>query len=106
MKRLTADELHKKSMQNPEYRRAYKADALTHDFKETVRSRAQAEPAFRRALLGAALKCVFREDFRTVAIFLRDYLKARPNAQACAPGETAKMVISKTVTKNPISFKL
>src|SRR5258708_39697423 len=49
---------------------------LTHDFKETIRARAQREPAFRRALLREAVECILQGDLRTGKAVLRDYVNA------------------------------
>ena len=49
---------------------------LTHDFKETVRARAQRDPAFRRALLREAVECIINGDLDTGKAVLRDYINA------------------------------
>jgi len=49
---------------------------LTHDFKETVRARAQAEPEFRQALLREAVECIINGDLATGKALLRDYVNA------------------------------
>lgn len=49
---------------------------LTHDFKTTVRDRAQAEPAFRRALLREAIQTIIDGDLSTGKAVLRDYVNA------------------------------
>jgi hypothetical protein len=49
---------------------------LTHDFKETIRARAQRDPKFRRALLCEAVECVINGDFPTGRAVLRDYVNA------------------------------
>ena len=49
---------------------------LTHDFKETIRARAQRDPAFRHALLREAVECVISGDLRTGKAVLRDYVNA------------------------------
>jgi len=49
---------------------------LTHDFKETVRARAQREPKFRQALLREALECILNGDLDTGKAVLRDYVNA------------------------------
>jgi hypothetical protein len=38
---------------------------LTHDFKETIRARAQNDPHFRQALLREAVECVINGDLAT-----------------------------------------
>ncbi len=50
--------------------------ALTRDFKETVRARAQKDPAFRRALLREATECMLAGDVDTGKAVLRDYINA------------------------------
>jgi DNA-binding phage protein len=49
---------------------------LTHDFKETVRARAQRDPNFRRALLREAIECIINGDLPTGKAVLRDYVNA------------------------------
>jgi putative addiction module killer protein len=49
---------------------------LTHDFKETIRARAQRDPDFRRALLREAIECVINGEFMTGKAVLRDYVNA------------------------------
>jgi hypothetical protein len=49
---------------------------LTHDFKETIRARAQSDPDFRQALLRAAVECVINGDLATGKAVLRDYVNA------------------------------
>ena len=50
--------------------------ALTRDFKETVRDRAQADPAFRAALLSEALDLLISGDVEIGRALLRDYINA------------------------------
>ena len=50
--------------------------ALTKDFRETVRERAQREPAFRRALLQEALQEIYCGDETVGFSLLRDYINA------------------------------
>ena len=50
--------------------------ALTHDFKETIRARAQRDPDFRQALLREAVECVVNGDLATGKVVLRDYVNA------------------------------
>lgn len=47
---------------------------LTHDFKETVRARAQRDPKFRQALLREAVECILNGDLDTGTAVLRDYV--------------------------------
>jgi putative addiction module killer protein len=49
---------------------------LTHDFKETIRARAQSDPNFRQALLREAVECVIAGDLQTGKAVLRDYVNA------------------------------
>jgi hypothetical protein len=49
---------------------------LSHDFKETIRARAQAEPEFRHALLREAVECIINGDLATGKAVLRDYVNA------------------------------
>jgi DNA-binding phage protein len=55
---------------------------LTHDFKETIRSRAEHDPAFRQALLCEAVECVVNGDLPTGKAVLRDYVNATVGFQA------------------------
>ena len=50
--------------------------ALTRDFKETVRARAQSDPAFRRALLQEGVEYLLSGDVDTGKVVLRDYINA------------------------------
>lgn len=50
--------------------------ALTRDFKETVRDRAQADPAFRAALMSEAIELLLSGDVETGRALLRDYINA------------------------------
>jgi DNA-binding phage protein len=49
---------------------------LTHDFKGTVRVRAQTDRAFRQALLREAAECLINGDLLTGKAVLRDYVNA------------------------------
>jgi hypothetical protein len=49
---------------------------LTHDFKETIRARAQNDAHFRRALLRKAVECVINGDLAVGRSVLRDYVNA------------------------------
>jgi putative addiction module killer protein len=49
---------------------------LTHDFKETIRARAQRDPDFRHALLREAVECVINGELATGKAVLRDYVNA------------------------------
>lgn len=50
--------------------------ALTRDFRETIRDRAQAEPRFRKALLREAIELMLSGDERTGRTLLRNYINA------------------------------
>jgi hypothetical protein len=50
--------------------------ALTKDFRETVRERAQREPAFRRALLREAVEQMLSGDVDTGKALVRNYVDA------------------------------
>lgn len=49
---------------------------LTHDFKETVRDRAQRDQQFRQALLREAVESILHGDLQTGKAVLRDYVNA------------------------------
>jgi hypothetical protein len=49
---------------------------LTHDFKETIRRRAERDPDFRRALLREAVESILNGDLSTGKAVLRDYVNA------------------------------
>lgn len=49
---------------------------LTHDFKETIRARAQRDPVFRQALLRESVECLLNGDLDTGKSVLRDYVNA------------------------------
>ena len=55
---------------------------LTHDFKETIRARAQREPKFRQALLREAVGSYLTGDLETGKSVLRDYVNATIGFQA------------------------
>jgi hypothetical protein len=50
--------------------------ALTRDFKETVKARAERDPAFREALLIEATEQLLAGDLETGKAVLRDYINA------------------------------
>ena len=54
---------------------------LTHDFKETIRARAQRDPKFRQALLRESVECVINGDLATGKAVLRDYVNATAGFQ-------------------------
>jgi hypothetical protein len=45
---------------------------LTHDVKETIRARAQRDPAFREALLRESIECILNGDLDIGKSVLRD----------------------------------
>ena len=49
---------------------------LTHDFKETIRARAQRDPAFRHALLCEGVESILNGDLEAGKAVLRDYVNA------------------------------
>ncbi len=49
---------------------------LTHDFKETIRARAQRDAKFRQALLREAVELFLSGDLTTGKAVLRDYVNA------------------------------
>jgi DNA-binding phage protein len=50
--------------------------ALTRDFRETIRDRAQREPKFRKALLCEAIELMLSGDEKTGRAILRNYINA------------------------------
>ncbi|MHB8653621.1 MAG: helix-turn-helix domain-containing transcriptional regulator [Terriglobia bacterium] len=50
--------------------------ALTRDFKETVKARAERDPAFRRELLREAIECLLSGEVDSGKMVLRDYINA------------------------------
>ena len=55
---------------------------LTHDFKETIRARAQTDQKFRQALLREAVESYLNGDLETGKAVLRDYVNATVGFQA------------------------
>lgn len=53
-----------------------KAMALTREFKETIQTRVQKDPAFRKALLQEGAECLLSGDLETGKAVLRDYINA------------------------------
>jgi DNA-binding phage protein len=49
---------------------------LTHDFKETIRARAQRDSDFRQSLLREAVESIINGDLKTGKSVLRDYVNA------------------------------
>ena len=50
--------------------------ALTKDFRETIRERAEREPKFRQALLCEAIELMISGDEKTGRAILRNYINA------------------------------
>lgn len=50
--------------------------ALTRDFKETIRARAERDPVFRRELLIEGIESLIAGDVETGKAVLRDYINA------------------------------
>jgi hypothetical protein len=50
--------------------------ALTHEFRTTVKERAERDPRFRRALLREAIENLLAGDLETGKLILRDYINA------------------------------
>ncbi len=50
--------------------------ALTRDFRDTVRDRAQRDTAFRQGLLREGLELIYNGDFATGRAILRNYIHA------------------------------
>src|SRR5215469_555753 len=58
--------------------------ALTKEFKETVKARADRDPAFRQALLTEAAEQLLSGDLETGKAVLRDYINATIGFEALA----------------------
>jgi hypothetical protein len=58
--------------------------ALTKSFRDTVRSRAQRQPAFRRALLREAIEEMLSGDLETGKALVRNYINATVGFQELA----------------------
>lgn len=57
---------------------------LTRSFKETVRARVEADPAFRDALLTEATEALLEGDLASGKAVLRDYINATVGFEALA----------------------
>ena len=68
--------------------------ALTRDFQETVKNRAERDPKFRNGLLTEAMEAVVRGEFDVAKILLRDYINATEGFEA----------VGKAVHKSPKSL--
>lgn len=49
---------------------------LTRDFKDTIKARAERDPAFRRGLFQEAIEAFLSNDTETGKLLLRDYVNA------------------------------
>lgn len=58
--------------------------ALTREFSQTVKARAQRDAAFRRALLSDAIERMLEGEIETGKILLRDYINASVGFEALA----------------------
>lgn len=58
--------------------------ALTRDFKDTIKARAEADAAFRVALLTEAVDLLLNGDVGTGKLVLRDYINATLGFEALA----------------------
>ena len=69
--------------------------ALTRDFKDTVRARAQRDPQFRLALIEEAVECLINGDLDGGRSVLGDYINATLGYAALAEltGKDAKSLI-------------
>jgi hypothetical protein len=54
---------------------------LTHDIKETIRTRAQTDAAFRQALLRESVECMLNGDLDAGEAVLRDHLNAAKGSE-------------------------
>ena len=50
--------------------------ALTRDFRETIKARAESDPAFREELLREGVECLLSGDLDAGKAVLRDYVNA------------------------------
>ena len=67
---------------------------LTRDFKDTIKARAERDPAFRRGLFQEALEAFTSDDVETGKTLLRDYVNATVGFERLA----------KDLDKNPKSL--
>ena len=58
--------------------------ALTRDFRETVKDRAERDAEFRKALLKEALTCLMNNEVDVGRAMLKDYINATVGFQALA----------------------
>jgi hypothetical protein len=67
--------------------------ALTRDFRETVKERADRDPEFRTGLLTEAFDAIVRGEFDVAKVLLRDYINATEGFEA----------VGKAIKKSPKS---
>ncbi|MCB1384387.1 MAG: transcriptional regulator [Nitratireductor sp.] len=69
--------------------------ALTRDFRETIKARAERDPAFCGALLSEAVEALLCGDVATGKAVLRDYINATVGFEALAAetGKSAKSLM-------------
>lgn len=58
--------------------------ALTRSFKDTIKARADRDPAFRVGLFKEAIEALLSEDLETGKLLLRDYVNATVGFDALA----------------------
>jgi hypothetical protein len=58
--------------------------ALTRDFRETIKARADQDPEFRQALALEAIECFLNNDVETGKALIRDYINATLGFEALA----------------------
>ena len=68
--------------------------ALTRDFREAVKDRADRDPEFRNGLLAEGLEAVIRGELEVAKILLRDYINATVGFET----------VGKAVEKSPKSL--
>ena len=68
--------------------------ALTRDFKETIKDRADRDPEFRNELLTEALEAIVCGDVEVAKVMLRDYINATVGFET----------VGKAVKKDPKSL--
>ena len=83
--------------------------ALTRDFKDTIRARAQADEAFRAAMLMGAVEALLAGDLETGKAVLRDFINATIGFEALAAsvGKQSKTLMQMFGAKgNPTAANL
>ena len=77
---------------------------LTHDFKETIRARAQTDSKFRQALLREAVESYLNGDLDAGKAVLRDYVNATVGFQALEE-RSPKQVMRCTDSLSRVNFR-